>query len=162
MERFTLLKLGNIIHIRTHKLLSEDKTCYYHNHPFSYCSVIISGGYVEEVLSDIGSVVTKTHSVGSIILRHKSVYHKITSVMPFTKTLFCAVGNSGHWHLKAGDNNTTTRPEDGLYQRIINNKNVWSLVIDGMYYIGNQSKEIASKERRLSIYQDDTNILTWQ
>ena len=158
LERFTILKVFNF-HIRIHKILSEDKTPYYHNHPFNFMSIIIGGGYTEEVLQD-DTVITKIHNRFHYIFRHKSTYHKIKSIKPNTKTLFFAIGNSKKWHLKSIDP-VLNRPENGIYKRIINAKKVYSKCEDGMYYIGSDSIDTAVKETRISIYQDDTDIPTW-
>ena len=80
LERFTILKILNF-HIRIHKILSEDKTPYYHNHPFSFLSIILSGGYTEEIL-DNDNIITKKHNRFKFILRNKKTYHKIKSIEP--------------------------------------------------------------------------------
>ena len=158
LERFTILKIFNF-HIRIHKILSEDKTPYYHNHPFNFMSIILSGGYTEEVLQD-DTVITKIHNRFHFIFRNKNTYHKIKSIKPNTQTLFFAIGNSKKWHLKSIDP-IYNRPENGIYKRIINAKNVYSKCDNGMYYIGSDSIDSAIKETRISIYQDDTDIPTW-
>ncbi len=155
LERFTILKVFNL-HIRIHNILSEDKTPFYHNHPFSFLSIVLNGGYTEEYL--VGKkIITKEHKLFSFILRNKETYHKIISVKPNTKTLFFAIGNTKKWHLKSIDT-LINRPENGIYKRVINNKEVYSKCQDGMYYIGSTNIVDATNETRLSIYQDDTNI----
>lgn len=158
LERFTILKFS-CIHIRIHNLLSEDKTPYYHNHPFSFLSIIISGGYIEEVLIN-DKIETKIHNKFHFLFRNKKTYHKIKSVKPNTKTLFFAIGNSKKWHLKSIDP-IINRPENGIYKRVINDKKVYSKCHDGMYYIGSFDIDKAISETRLSIYQDDNDIKTW-
>ena len=158
LERFTLFKLGTF-HIRTHKILSEDKTAFFHNHPFNYLSIILNGGYTEEVIKD-GKVVKIKNSKYKFIFRNKNTYHKITSVKPNTITLFFAIGNSHKWHLKSMDP-IINRPENGIYKRIINNHKVYSKCDNGMYYIGSENIDNALKETRLSIYQDDEFIKSW-
>ena len=155
LERFTILKVFNL-HIRIHNILSEDKTVFYHNHPFAYMSIILSGGYTEELL--VGDkIVTNQYNRFNIIIRNKNSYHKIKVIKPNTKTLFFAIGNSKKWHLKSLDP-VVSRPENGVYKRLINSKEVYSKCHDGMYYIGSNSIDEAIKETRLSIYQDDTYI----
>ena len=158
LERFTILQIFNF-HIRIHNILSEDKTPYYHNHPFSFMSIILSGGYTEEVLRD-DKVITENHSRFHFIFRNRNTYHKIKSIKPNTKTLFFAIGNSKKWHLKSLDP-IINRPENGVYKRVINDRKVYSKCDNGMYYIGSENIETAIKETRLSIYQDDFNIPNW-
>lgn len=49
LERFTLFKIGKL-HVRVHHILSADGTIYCHNHPFHYISIILKGGYVEQII----------------------------------------------------------------------------------------------------------------
>lgn len=155
LERFTILKVCNL-HIRIHKILSEDKTPFYHNHPFSFLSIILNGGYTEEYLVN-DKIITKEYKLFSFILRNKETYHKIKSVKPNTKTLFFAIGNTKKWHLKSIDP-IINRPENGIYKRIINNKEVYSKCHEGMFYIGSDNLSEAANETRLSIYQDDAYL----
>jgi hypothetical protein len=158
LERFTILKISNF-HIRIHKILSEDKTPFYHNHPFHFLSIVINGGYTEEILHN-GKVKTKQHNSFAFIFRNKNTYHKIASVKPNTKTLFFAIGNTKKWNLKSINN--SNRPENGLYKRIINSKEVYSKCSDGMFYIGSSDIDTALNENRLSIYQDDTDTIIYK
>jgi hypothetical protein len=89
----------------------------------------------------------------------KSTYHKIAAIKPNTKTLFFAIGNNKKWNLKS-INPSINRQENGLYKRVINGKEVYSRCFDGMYYIGSTDINIALNENRLSIYQDNTDIIT--
>jgi hypothetical protein len=158
LDRFTIIKFLNI-HIRIHKILSEDKTPYYHNHPFSFMSLILKGGYTEEILRN-NSVITKNHNRFNFIFRHKNTYHKIKFVKNNTITLFFAIGNNKKWHLKSIEQ-IHERPKNGIYKRIINNKKVYSKCEDGMFYIGSHDINVAKNENRLSIYQDNENINKW-
>ena len=151
LHRFTLVKFGDV-HIRVHKILKADETPFLHNHPFKYVSFIFSGGYNEQVELN-GEIVEKQHKAPKLIFRSESTYHRITSVLPNTKTLFCAHGNFG-WKLKPLDNDME-RPEDGIYIRLVNNNWVYAKCEKGMYLIGNKDPEIAIKETRPSIYQVD-------
>lgn len=151
LHRFTLLKIGEL-HIRTHEILKPDETPFVHNHPFKYLSIIYSGGYDEQVEVN-GQIIEKSHKAPAFILRDENTYHRIIRVKPNTKTLFCAYGNSG-WKLKPLDS-TMKRPEDGLYIRTVNGKEVFAKCKDGMYFIGSENKNKALQETRPSIYQVD-------
>ena len=152
LERFTVLKIGRL-HVRFHKIISEDKTPFFHNHPFNYLSIVLKGGYTEEMM-DNGVVEEKNFGVLSFIPRSKKTYHRIKSVKPNTVTLFFAFGNGNDWRLKnLGEH--SLRPIDGIYKRIINKTETFSKCVDGMFYIGHLNIEDCKKETRLSIHQDN-------
>lgn len=147
LHRFTLLKIGRL-HIRLHKLTSEDRSTLFHNHPFHYISFILKGGYTERV-RDGDREYTKSHSRGSLIFRNRKVFHRIEELKGDTITLFIAYG-------KYTWNAINTNPDistDGIFQREIHGKTVWSKRKDGVWFIGNLEKEIAEKETRHSIHQ---------
>lgn len=146
--RFTLIKIGKL-HIRIHRILSEDKTTLFHNHPFYYISFIVKGGYIEEQLQADGNVKTTYYGRFSMLFRSKNTYHRIKSVITPTTTLFIAFGNYG-WNAV---NITTPEQSDGVYQRFVVGKHLWSKYKNGIWFIGNNSKSIASKENRHSIHQ---------
>lgn len=148
LYRFTILKIGKL-HIRLHKIIDCDKSTLYHTHPFHYISIILKGGYTERYISG-NEVKEKSHSFGSIIFRKNSVFHRIETLKSNnTITLFITYGNYG-WKAHNTENNTK---DDGIFQRIINNKEVWSKKKNGIWFIGNINKNIAFKETRHSIHQ---------
>ncbi len=147
LQRFTLLKVGKL-HIRLHKIVDEDQTPLYHNHPFHYISIILKGGYTESILNGESKIV-KSHGLLSIINRDRNVFHRIDKLRGETITLFIAWGNYG-W--KAHSSNPD-RSEDGLFERMINGKRIWCKKEDGVWFIGNADKDVAQKETRHSIHQ---------
>ncbi len=145
--RFTLLKIGPL-HIRTHKIIGEDITSLLHNHPFNYISIIIRGGYTETVKNKKG-LVGRRHGLFSFVLRKSSTYHRIDAVLPDTTTLFFAFGRK-EWNAIQQSGKTS---EMFIQQRTINNINVWSKNVNGIWFIGHADKSCAEKESRHSIYQ---------
>ncbi|GAF74628.1 unnamed protein product [marine sediment metagenome] len=145
--RFTLLEIGPL-HIRTHKIIGEDVTSLLHNHPFNYISIIIRGGYTETVKSRKG-LVEKRHGLFSFVSRRASTYHRIDTVLPETTTLFFAFGRKS-WNAIQQSGKTS---EMFIQQRIINDINVWSKNVNGIWFIGHENKRDAEKESRHSIYQ---------
>ncbi len=147
LNRFTILKIGSL-HIRLHWILDSDKSTLYHNHPFHYISIILKGGYVESYIVDS---VTKIayHKFGSIIIRKNSIFHRIDKILGETLTLFIAYGNYG-WQ---AHNTIVDTSGDGLFERIVNNKKIWSKKENGIWFIGNEDKNIAQKETRHSVHQ---------
>lgn len=140
------MKIGKL-HIRIHDILSEDKTTLFHNHPYDYWSFILKGGYKESYIED-GVVKEKKYKRFSLIKRRHLVYHRIEEVEKGTKTLFIAHGDYG-WNAinRMNDSN------DGVFKRVVNNKEVWSKRVNGIWFIGNIDKKIAKNEIRHSIYQ---------
>jgi hypothetical protein len=156
MTREKLFSLGPL-NVRLHTILTEDGTPLLHNHPFGYMSLILRGGYDEQVL--VGdNIVTMRHSRLSLILRGQKTYHRISKVLPGTKTLFIAFGNTKKWDLKEHD--SIRRPaeyqayDDGLYLMHVKDMLLWCKHRNGMWHIGSTDKEKAEKETRLSIHQN--------
>jgi hypothetical protein len=147
LSRFTILKLGKL-HIRLHRILGKDETTLIHNHPFNYCSIILTGGYEETVLEN-GESVLKAHRAPKLIFRSHNTLHRIESVRRKTKTLFIAYGHYG-WKAK---NTQVGKFEDGLFQTELNGKILWSKREDDIWFIGNACKKNAQEESRHSIFQ---------
>lgn len=147
LYRFTLIKFGKL-HIRLHLIADKDQSTLYHNHPFHYVSLILSGGYKEKILRDDGSEKTKSHKFLSLICRRNTVYHRIEEIYGKTITLFIAYGNYG-WKAI----NTAKSDDDGIYQRTILNKTLWAKKHDGIWYIGHDDRSTAEQETRHSIHQ---------
>jgi hypothetical protein len=98
LHRWKLLGLKNFM-IRVHEILTADGTPFLHNHPFHYVSIVLSGWYEEQLL--VGEeLVVKRHGAGSLILRSRNQYHRISSVGRNTKTLFLSYKVKGGWGLK--------------------------------------------------------------
>lgn len=71
-----------------HQILEADKDLHLHTHPWHFCSLVLSGGYIELVRAE-GERIRKP---GSFVCRHKDTPHKIHRVLGPTKTLVIAVG----------------------------------------------------------------------
>ena len=147
LYRFTILKISKL-HIRLHTIKSEDKTELYHNHPFHYLSIILKGGYTDKYIKN-NEIKTKEYKRFNFIFRSKYIFHRIESLKSETITLFIAYGN---YDWKALNVNNI-KYDNGIFQRFINGTNKWCKYENGIWFIGNENKEIAEKEIRHSIHQ---------
>lgn len=147
LYRFTILKIGNL-HIRLHKIVDKDMATLMHNHPFNYVSIILKGGYTETYLK--GDEAMKVmHGFLSIIKRQHHVFHRIDDVKKPTVTLFMAYSKY-QWMAK---NVREYNSENGIFQRVIDNKKIYSKRENGIWFIGNSDYEKAKNETRHSIHQ---------
>jgi hypothetical protein len=147
LYRFTILQIGKL-HIRIHRFDGQDKTTLFHNHPFHYISIILWGGYTERI--KCGNVSRlKVNVIGDVIFRRSKVYHRIDDVYPNTYTLFIAYGDYT-WN---AINMQKSFLPNGIFSRKVNNKSVWAKRENGIWFIGNESRDLALVENRHSIYQ---------
>lgn len=91
MFRYTILKIGKL-HIRYHRVFGKDETELFHNHPFNYITVILSGGYTDVVMDEEGFTTKRILGLFSIMKRSHSVYHRLEDIKPNTRTLFFTYG----------------------------------------------------------------------
>lgn len=147
LYRYTIIQLGSL-HIRIHKLVDKDRSTLLHSHPFNYVSIILKGGYLESVLYG-ENIKTFAHGFLSVIKRNKNQFHRIDNLKGVTYTLFIAYGKY-QWNAINLEANSS---DNGLYERMINGKRVWSKKEAGIWYIGNLDKSIAEAETRHSIHQ---------
>lgn len=157
--RYTILHFKKL-HIRIHHILSEDKTPFLHNHPFNFISIILKGYYIEQLL--VGDKIkTIKHTRGSIIIRSHKQFHRISECINCT-TLFFTWKKDIKWRLKNSDQiikpKDWDKPKDGMYQRNIKERIVWSKCENSIWFIGNEDINIARNETRYSIHQNIKNI----
>lgn len=154
--RKTLIHIGRL-HIRIHRILSPDKSPYVHNHPFYYISIILKGGYTEELLIN-DHIKTKKHGFLSVIYRKPSDFHRIKSINGPTSTLFFTFKIKMNWKLKRNpeiDFKNYKIPEySGIFIRTIKNKTKY-YKFNEFWFIGHDNIGDAMKENRLSIHQSD-------
>lgn len=154
--RKTLVHIGRI-HIRFHDILSCDKSPYLHNHPFYYISIILKGGYTEQILRN-GSIQEVKHGIGTVIYRKPNDFHRIKTINGPTKTLFLTLKVKMNWSLKKNDDlmieNFKIPKKKGIYKRKIKGKTKF-YKFDEFWYIGNENFCDAFNEKRLSIHQSD-------
>lgn len=154
LARKTILKFRRL-HVRFHEILSEDKTPFLHSHPFYYMSVVLKGGYIEELLKD-GEIIEKKHKVGSIILRRPKDFHRIKSIQGPSKTLFMTWKVNERWSLKKHSEVSCEGYEfpqkNGIYFRVVRGRKLFTKFED-FWYIGNETLCGAIKETRCSIHQ---------
>jgi hypothetical protein len=96
MERFTLFE-SNWISARVHHIATPDWDRDMHDHPWSFVSVVLSGGYTEDRPASMhkpqwsGDTEARNgsrRSAGSVALRRPTDRHLISAVDPDTWTLF--------------------------------------------------------------------------
>lgn len=87
LHRWCIMKIGRFM-MRLHRLLDCDRTPFLHTHPFWYISIVLRGGYTEQILKSDGSLYSVFHGPGSIIFRSPDVAHRISSVESNCTTLF--------------------------------------------------------------------------
>mgnify|MGYP000864022545 CR=1 FL=1 len=154
LVRTTLLSYKRL-HIRLHSILSEDKSPYCHNHPFYYISIILKGGYEEELLNGT-DIVLKRHGIGSIIIRTPKDFHRIKEIKGETKTLFITWKSNLSWSLRKHPNlslEMLNLPKNkGIFIRNIKGKEKFCK-FDEFWYIGHENLDDAMGETRLSIHQ---------
>ncbi len=152
LERFTVIEIGRL-HIRIHRILSEDKTDFYHTHPFHYCSIILKGFYKETFFNG-EKYIEKNNRVGTIIFRNSNAPHRITEAFS-CMTLFFAwkVDKSFQLFTKEELNGESLNEKPECYQRNIKGKIVYCKCVNHKWFIGHEKLEDAMKEKRLSIYQ---------
>lgn len=153
LHRWTFFE-SKKFHFRIHHILSEDKTPFLHNHPFSYLSIIISGGY-EEVYEKNGKLIKKKNKKFSWIWRSHKTFHRITNVKPNTKTLFFTLKSPMDWTLKKHKDIAIPldywNASDGIY---FNEKSKeYRLRKNGIWCIKKENVLCAIKQTKPSIHQ---------
>ncbi len=98
MGRYWLREYGkdNGPAARIHHIATEDLDRHLHDHPWDFCSVVLSGGYTEirprwaapNFVGDREDVFEVRREIGSIAFRKATDRHRIISVEPNTYTLF--------------------------------------------------------------------------
>jgi len=110
MERWFVIPRKNEdkCHLRLHHIVTADRDWHLHDHPFSFWSLVLTGGYTEarpisrtprfyrpdpmfELLPcEVEENYQTYRSAGSIAYRHACDRHRITNVLPDTWTLVLA------------------------------------------------------------------------
>ena len=156
LTRKTLVNIGRV-HIRLHDILSPDKSPYLHNHPFYYISIVLKGGYIEQILRN-GSIQEVKHDIGSIIYRKPSDFHRLKDINGPTKTLFLTFKVKMNWSLVKNKDlnleNYKTPDKKGVYLRKIKEKTKF-YKFDEFWYVGHEHFCDAYNEKRLSVHQSD-------
>lgn len=104
MRRYFLFR-SRYFSITINNIRRSDGTDMFHNHPYSYISLVLRGEYIEELVNKDRSVIFLTRSTGDVCYRHKSTLHRIHK----------AYGENGVWTLfiRWGDG----QGEWGLFDR---------------------------------------------
>lgn len=148
--RFTIFKIGRL-HIRYHYIRSDDKTPFFHNHPFHYISIILQGGYTEQ--SKHGESNFKR---GNILFRKDDFFHRIKDVKPSTKTLFITWKTNREWNLEIPqyeiDCKNWIELKPGIYKRVLGGKERYAK-FDKFWFKSQDSIEKAKIEINPSVNQ---------
>lgn len=158
MKRNSLLSLGRF-KVRIHSFTEKDKSGKLHSHPFAYISIVIAGGYTEE-LAD-GSIVHQ--NTGSIIIRKSGTHHRIISCLEGTKTLIFTFYNpTNEWKFCDSIYSETDQEiinkmrefaNGKLYVRQLGDKFVYSRFEDGVWYKGSENSIVAANQIQPSMDQ---------
>src|SRR5665213_1215401 len=66
------------ISVRVHEILRSDIGNDSHDHPFNYLTIILRGGYFEQVFDDDGELISQHwHGPGSVLWRPKKTWHRL-------------------------------------------------------------------------------------
>ncbi len=150
LHRYTLIHIKRL-HCRIHRIRRPDITPFLHTHPFSYISIILWGGYTEDVE---GKLVN--NGFLSVIRRDSNVAHRITAVKPGTVTLFLTWKTKDRkWRFKEGSLvpsvDWVSYPK-GIYTRELYGKLVYSK-FDQYWFKASPTPEGAQAETDPSIDQ---------
>jgi hypothetical protein len=73
------------IAVRVHQILRSDRGRDPHLHPWSFVTIILRGGYREELYNDIGDLTSsRWHGPGSVLFRRSSTLHRL--LIPYGET----------------------------------------------------------------------------
>lgn len=158
MNRNSLFTLGRF-KVRVHSFTEKDKSGKLHSHPFAYISIVIAGGYTEE-LAD-GSIVYQ--NTGSVIVRKSRTYHRIINCLEGTKTvIFTFYNPTNEWNFCDSIYVETDQSiiqklykyaNKGIYIRKLSNKFLYSRFENGVWYKGSSNSDVAYKEQQPSMDQ---------
>jgi hypothetical protein len=118
---------------------------------FSYISIVIGGGYTEQVLHE-GELVEKSYGLGSIIFHGRRTAHRISAIRPGTKTLFFALYH-GDWTLIAHQDIVVHGYHD-LPDGIYLHGHRWRKRAEGRWYTIQRTIKEAKASTKLSIFQN--------
>jgi hypothetical protein len=100
-KRWELLKLP-FGYIYLHQILRADEDGHLHDHPYDFVSLIIKGGYIEQV--DSGKVFFRNRKLlSAVYMPATGIYHKIYKLHAPTWSLVFASNRKHHWGYKYKD-----------------------------------------------------------
>lgn len=94
--------------VRLHAICREDHDRDLHNHPADYLTVVLRGGYAEEVLINWDGHAAYRHvywrQPGDVVTSPKSRFHRIARLLVSTSwsLFFLKAGNTGDWGFDVG------------------------------------------------------------
>lgn len=153
LHRWRLLEFGRFM-ARAHHILTPDGTPFLHSHPFHYASLVLRGGYAEQVLQPDGTLRSVRRFPGHLVVRRAMTLHRIETVRPrgcWTLILTWNVGCS--WRLARHASVVTPSgyvdAPDGLYEV----PGGYRKRLGGVWYALRSTPEDACRCASLSIHQ---------
>lgn len=106
MARFWLLRT-RWLSVRLHHIATADLDRHFHDHPWSFVSLVLRGGYREarpaaidpcfiDGETEVERAIVRVRNAGSVALRRATDRHRVTGVMPETWTLV-VMGPKRQW-----------------------------------------------------------------
>lgn len=104
MQRWKILD-SDFLNIRVHHIVRRDEDRHLHDHPWNWASLVLRGGYIEELPAELRPTFSGDKEVtwfrvrlaGSFCLRRALDRHRIASVRPGTYTLFITGPKINWW-----------------------------------------------------------------
>lgn len=151
LHRWVVLKVGRF-RVRIHNIRDVDVTPFLHNHPFHYVSIVISGGYIEQVLVD-DKIVSNVCRFGKVIIGSSKKYHKIVACLPNTYTVFFAWYTDEDWKLITHSEVIADESYSGLPDGIYIHNGRFKKRENGRWFVPCSTPNQAKNAVKLSIYQ---------
>lgn len=159
LHRWCIIGFGRYM-ARIHRILDIDRTPYLHSHPFDYVSIVLWGGYDEQVLQADGSLKLIRRGIGSVVRRSANTFHRISNIKGSCTTLFLTrkLNSSGqNWTLRKHADiecpDGYKAAVDGIYTT---EDNQFRKRFNQMWYAKCNTREEAIACERLSIHQIQT------
>lgn len=92
-RRYRLLELP-WFRIYVHQILKADEDAHEHDHPWSFLSLILKGGYIEQ---SEGKLKTRTNLKNPVAFSDRYRPHKLHTILRPTWTLVFGLGKRGEW-----------------------------------------------------------------
>lgn len=86
-----------------HWLNKPDPEPYLHDHPVSFLSIILRGGYTEKRFIGEGPAELMTHTMFNLVVAHQDDRHTIVEVLPRTLTLAIMGPKTREWGFHSED-----------------------------------------------------------
>jgi hypothetical protein len=90
--------------LRLHNIKREDRDPHHHDHPFDFTSIMLTGGYEEEVQDEQTGELHRTwYYRGAIRKLRARDMHRLHTVLPSTYTLVISGPKTKDWGFQVGE-----------------------------------------------------------